>query len=129
MTATILSENVIDLIAQITNIHSQREKVVGNIQLFEHKLNIAHNALVSLSDEEQTIINKLHDYGFQYNQLIKDPNVKVVPSQPSLKTMSGIYNFPTLSITDILTPVEHFTPVESPKPVRSTPGLSIRRKV
>jgi len=82
MSATVLSENIVNLVSKLANIQSQKDELQERIQLYENKLNMSRDASLALTNEEQELANQLQGLGFYYGQTPVQ-EVPIVPGDQS----------------------------------------------
>ncbi len=105
MSTTVLSENIVNMISQLSTLQSRKDEIQERIRHFENKLNMAREASNTLTNEEQGLINQLQTNGFQYAASQLAPLVRgelPIQYQPQQTILQETNEFPSDQLTALL---------------------------
>lgn len=132
MSASVLSEDIINLVSQLADLQSRKQDLYERVQLYEDKLSMTREASLSLASEEQELADKLQELGFYYGNApvqVQEPvpvqvQTPIEPEQPNNQDqlaalLSTLFQQQQAPVVSTSTPV---VPTNVQHPVAPTSG-------
>lgn len=87
-----LSDHAIELVSKLTEIQNNRVRMDSRIELYEKKIGLIKNALISSNKEEMDIINKLYEEGYLYGNNNKTYDTKPTVNDDTKEQLFAMFN-------------------------------------
>ena len=68
-----LTEDVLNIIGKLYNVHTKKANLQSRIQTLEQKLSMTREASLALTNEEQELVSSLQAHGIQYGHYTHAP--------------------------------------------------------
>lgn len=129
MSANVLSDDVVELISKLANIHERKNNVQERIDTLDQKLSMARETNLQLAHEEEELVTTLQAKGYYYGQEPQQPVQSTpVQSEPQQAPTSNLPSAAQDQLTALLSSLlnnQNIRQAESTPVVQQTPVTSI----